>query len=169
MIDERLQIRSARFDSGSRLQFSLAARIVATTSHIDPALVQAYRETEYRVLGAHAMVLRPDVHSTRLAALHQALAVDCSAFITAYNPYSLAAAAEANIRRQSELGYELASRGLVVFDGIGEHPCGQWAGEPSFLVARIALDEACALGRQFLQNAIIWSGADATPRLILLR
>lgn len=139
------------------------------SSHIDPALVQAYRETEYRVLGAHAMVLRPDVHADRLVALHQALMVDCSAFITAYNPYSQAADAQANMRRQSELAVVLASRGLVVFEGIGKHPSGQWAGEPIFLVPGISLDEACAVGRQFQQNAIIWSGSDGTPRLILLR
>ena len=115
------------------------------------------------------MVLRPDVHADRLAVLHQALAVDCSAFVTACNPYSQAVDAEANVRHQSELAGVLASRGLVVFNGIGKHPSGQWAGEPSFLVPGISLDEACAVGRQFHQNAIIWSGADATPRLILLR
>ena len=139
------------------------------TSRIDPALVQAYRETEYRVLGAHAMVLRLDVHSDRLVSLHQAFLVECSVFITAYNPYSQRADLEVNIRRQSELAELLESRGLVVFQGIGRHPGGRWAGEPGFLVPGMPLDEACDIGRQFRQNAIICCGVDATPRLILLR
>ncbi len=121
------------------------------------------------MLGAHAMVLHLDVHAASLAALHQALAVDCSVFITAYNPHSQAVDAPANIQHQSELSDVLKARGLVVFQRIGEHPGGKWAGEPSFLVPGIALDEARALGRHFLQNAVVWSGADATPRLILLR
>lgn len=139
------------------------------TSLIDSALIHAYRETQYRVLGAFAMVLRPDVFSLDLADLHQALAVDCSVFITAYNPYSQAVDASANIRRQSELAGVLASRGFVVLDGIGTHPGGKWTAEPNFLVPGIALEEASAMGRQFQQNAIIWCGADAIPRLILLR
>ncbi len=147
----------------------LFVRIVVMTSRIDPALIQAYRETQYRVLGAHSMVLRPDVFSNDLAALHQTLAVDCSGFITACNPYSQVVDARANTQRQSELAGVLASCGLVVFEGMGKHPNAQWTAEPSFLVAGIALDEACAMGRQFEQNAIIWSGADATPHLILLR
>jgi len=169
MICERLQIRSVRFDSGSRLQFFLSARIVATTSRIDPALVQAYRETEYRVLGAYAMVLRPDVHADRLAVLHQTLAVDCSAFITACNPLSQPCEPSVNAARQAALAQRLALRGHVTIKGIGLHPAGRWDGEPSFLVPGLSLEDASNIGRQFDQNAILWSGADATPRLVLLR
>ena len=61
---------------------------MAAPSHIDPVLIRAYRETEYRVLGATAMVLRPDIYSPGLSMLHLAHAVDCSAFITAYNARS---------------------------------------------------------------------------------
>ncbi|WP_336619435.1 DUF3293 domain-containing protein [Ramlibacter sp.] len=94
---------------------------------------------------------------------------ECSAFITACNPYSQVLDGPGNSLRQAELVQELAFRGIAFLEGIGQHPSNAWASEESFLVFGISLEAAKALGRRFEQNAIVWSAADAVPQLILLR
>lgn len=142
---------------------------MSAQSHIDPRLIQAYLETEYRVLGDSSMVLHPDVFSPELAMLHQAVAVDCSAFITAYNACSQPTEAAVNRQQQARLAGVLAARGLSTIDAMGVHPAGRWPGEPSLLVPGMSLEDARQVGTQFDQNAVVWSGAGAIPRLILLR
>ncbi len=136
---------------------------------IDDATLRAYRETEYRVQGDTPFILKIDRHSAALAALHARLHVASSAFITAANPFSQPCDASRNDARQRALAAELAQVGLAAIAGIGRHPDNGWPGEPSFLVPGLSLDAASALGAKYGQNAIVWSGADAVPRLILLR
>lgn len=136
---------------------------------LDPSLIQAYRQTDYRVLGPQAMVLRVDVASAALAGLHRALRVACSAFVTAYNPLSQSIDAAINFERQTQLAAELMARGWMAVDAIGEDPTGRWQGEPSFLVPGMSQQEARETGFRYGQNAVVWAGSDATPRLILLR
>lgn len=141
-----------------------------SASVIDPEIIQAYLETHYHVHGGAPAILRVGEASASLAALHDASGVKCSTFMTAWNPFSRQATDEAdNARRQAALASELAQRGLTFIDGIGQHPSNAWPGEPSFLVLGLALEDAKALGARHEQNAIIWSGADAVPQLILLR
>ncbi len=66
-------------------------------------------------------------------------------------------------------GLELGRRSLAYIEGIGQHPSKQWPGEASYLVFGLELEAAKTLGRALRQNAIVWSDADAVPRLILLR
>lgn len=138
-------------------------------SAIDDATLRAYRETEYRVHGEAPLTLKVDQRSAPLAALHARLHVASSAFITAANPFSQPCDASHNDARQQALADELAQLGFSAIPGIGQHPDNGWPGEPSFLVLGISLDTASALGTKYGQNAIVWSGADAVPRLILLR
>ncbi|WP_432259056.1 DUF3293 domain-containing protein [Cupriavidus sp. TMH.W2] len=138
-------------------------------SAIDAATLQAYRETRYRVLGEVPMTLRIDAPSTRLAALHSALGVACSAFITAANPFSQRCDDSANATRQQALAQDLARLGLGTIGGAGEHPSNGWPAEPSYLVPGLSLEDARALGEKYGQNAVVWCGADAVPRLVLLR
>ncbi|MFO1396955.1 MAG: DUF3293 domain-containing protein [Burkholderiales bacterium] len=138
-------------------------------SDIDAGLVQAYRETHYRVLGTEPFTLRVDEHSAALAAAHERFRSDCSAFVTACNPFSENVGAATNARRHADLGLELARRRLAHIEGIGQDPSHRWPGEPSYLVFGLKLDAARTLGRELGQNAIVWSGDDAVPRLILLR
>ncbi len=136
---------------------------------IDTATLQAYRETHYRVLGEHPMTLRVDEPCAPLAALHRALGVASSAFITAANPFSLRCDDDANAKRQQALARDVAGMGLRAFEATGEHPANGWPAEPSFLVPGLSLEDARALGERYEQNAVVWSGADAVPRLVLLR
>lgn len=136
---------------------------------IDPATLQAYLETEYWVLLQPGFALRVDRASAALLELHQRARVDCSAFITACNPHSQLLDEAVNRCRQADLARELSGRGLAFLPGIGRHPSNEWPGEDSFLVPRMTLEDAKSIGSVFGQNAIIWCGADAVARLVLLR
>ncbi|WP_427312376.1 DUF3293 domain-containing protein [Cupriavidus sp. H39] len=138
-------------------------------SAIDAATLRAYRDTHYRVRGDTPMTLRIDQPSPALAALHQVHGVDCSAFITAANPHSRRCGDDANARRQLALAQDLERMGLAAMAAAGEHPSNGWPAEPSFLVPGLSLHDARMLGEKYGQNAVVWSGADAVPRLVLLR
>ena len=64
---------------------------------------------------------------------------------------------------------QLARHEERIIEGTGFDPRGTWPEERSFLVLGLDLEASRALGREFKQNAIVWSGSDAIPRLILLR
>ncbi|MGX7004471.1 DUF3293 domain-containing protein [Caballeronia sp. KNU42] len=138
-------------------------------SAIDPDTLRAYVETHYRVLGDAPTTLRIGHDNPDLAKLHQAFGVDCSAFITAANPFSALTAAAANAAQQAALAEQLGFMKLRFIEGLGEHPSGTWPGEPSFLVLGLTLSDAKQLGMNHGQNAIVWCGSDTVPQLILLR
>ena len=140
-------------------------------------LEAAYRTTDYVVQvvqergeggGEHSLVLRVDIASQELRALHRRYGVDCSCFITACNPFSQRSDEQTNLRRQEALAAELRRRSLTFLPGEGRHPSNGWPPEPSFLVLGLALEASKNLGRHFEQNAIVWVGADAVPRLVNL-
>lgn len=136
---------------------------------IAEALVQAYVETDYIVQTEPAMTLRVAEQSPQLMQLHKQHRVACSAFMTAFNPYSLACTPEVNLSRQQELMSELKIRSLKYIEGIGQHPSNDWPGEPSLLVLGLSLEAAKTLGSRFEQNALVWIGTDGIPELVLLR
>ncbi len=143
-------------------------------SVVPPTMVQAYRETHYKVFAQPgsaeiAFTLRIDEPCPELLADHKRRRVNCSAFVTAYNPFSQALAARENAAQQLALVRELDARGLAWDEGVGEHPSNSWPGEPSCLVYGIALEAAKVLAARFEQNAFVWSSTDWVPRLILLR
>jgi hypothetical protein len=143
----------------------------------DTELETAYRATDYVVEafsglgpegGYQPVVLKIDTASPALHALHRRHAVDCSCFITACNPFSQRLDEQTNLRRQEMLAAELRSRSLVFLPGAGRHPTNGWPAEPSFLVLGLALEAAKNLGCHYEQSAIVWAGADAVPRLVIL-
>ena len=138
-------------------------------SKIDPGTIRAYLETEYHVHGQPTVIMQVGVGCASLIELNQAQGTNSSAFITACNPFSEALDDSGNAVRQLSLARELKQRGLHYIDGVGQHPSSQWPGEASYLVPGLTLEAAKRLGEQFEQNAIIWSGPDGVPQLILLR
>ena len=140
-----------------------------SASAIDPRTLQAYLETEYRVLGEPAFILRVGQASAELLCAHKHQKADCSAFLTACNPFSQAFDAATNEARQAALAKELTHRSLFHLRGVGQPPANEWPGEESFLVFGLTLEAARTLGARFEQNGFVWSGADAVPQLILLR
>ncbi len=136
---------------------------------IDAATVNAYQETEYRVHGDMPFTLQIGQVIPELLKVHQSRRVECSAFITACNPYSQIVPDIDNALRQQELLNELTRRGLSYLPGTGQHPSNEWPGEESFLVLGLNLEETKNLGKHFQQNAVVWCGANGLPELILLK
>lgn len=136
---------------------------------VDQATLRAYQSTEYHVLGNQGFILRIGHPSAELLAAHQRRQVVCSAFLTAFNPFSRPTAAAVNAARQVELLEELDRRSLVYLPALGQHPSSGWPGEDSVLVFGLDLEAAKVLAARFEQNALVWGGADAVPELVLLR
>ena len=139
----------------------------ATT--IPSTTVEAYRQTEYRVYGEPAFTLRIGQPSPQFLALQHAHQVQCSAFVTACNPYSQPLQSGENQQHQQALVQQLRAAGYTALTGIGQHPSNDWPGEESCLVLGIDLDTAKAIGIQHKQNAIVWCGQEGIPELVLLR
>ena len=134
------------------------------------ALLAAYRAAHYQVTGTPApFVLRIGQRSPELAAVQLAHHVDCSAFVTAWNPDSVAQPEAVNRAAQQRLETQLSAMGLTLLAGFGGDPSGQWPGEPSVLALGLSRSEAERVGRVFGQRAIVWSGETAVPELVVLR
>ena len=132
-------------------------------------LIRVYEETHYCVLEGTPLTLLIGIASVKLGALYDTYGVRGATFVTAYNPFSRPTDDATNGRRQRALKRDLKGRGWVTLDGIGQHPSGVWPGEPSVLVLGISSEEAIHTGTRYEQNAIVTCGADAVPRLVLLR
>ena len=131
-------------------------------------LIAAYQRTEYRVSdGVYAFVLRVEEPSPLLRACHAAHGVQCSAFLTAWNPHSAPTPLDVNTAAMSRLEQELDAMGLRWLRGEGVDPAGDWPGEPSLLALGLNEAAAVALARRFAQNAIVCAAADAVPHLVV--
>jgi len=138
-------------------------------STIPADTLRAYHAAEYRVFGVTTpFVLKIGVRSPELADCHRAYNVESSAFVTAWNPHGQSHPAQDNDAAQARLAARLRVRGFHILEARGEDPAGHWAAEDSVLVLGMQLPDACRLGREFAQNALLWAGVDACPRLILL-
>lgn len=131
--------------------------------------VQAYLATEFRVLGNTPFTLKLNQVSLELLAFYRQSQAQSVAFITAWNPYSQIFTPSDNKAAQLRLIEELNLRQLRNLPGIGIDPSGMWPGEESCLILGVSLEDARVIGNLFKQNGIVWAGADAIPKLILLR
>jgi len=133
------------------------------------ALLDAYRRAEYRVDdGGWRFTLRIGAASAPLAACHRAHASRRSAYLTAWNPCGQLAATADNVAAQHALVESLRQQGYALLRGVGASPTEDWSPEDSVLVLGLERAAAVALGREYRQNAIVWSGADATPELVVV-
>lgn len=138
-------------------------------SAIPVATINAYLATDYKVMAAEPFVLNVGRASPELALRFKLDRADSAAFITAWNPCGEPASDTENQAAQQKLLAEIKALSFACLDGEGRDPSGRWPAEPSFLVFGISLEAAKKLARQFRQNGFIYTGSDATPRLILLR
>lgn len=133
------------------------------------AIMAAYAATSFEAATPAGLLrLRIGESSDALARLYRDTHTDRAAFLTAFNPGSIRQTDDWNAAAQSKLIHELTARGFVWFKGVGRDPSDQWPAEMSALVLGISAKDACALGDQFGQAAIVWAGADATPQLVPL-
>jgi hypothetical protein len=141
-----------------------------THSEIASEKIDAYQATHYRVgSGKNAFLLRIGTRSDALLRLYEATKQTCCVFITAFNPNGTEQDDEANEAAHFLLGEHLRTIASHVIDGAGADPIGVWPEEKSFLALGVNEDAARLLGKRIHQDAVVWTGPDAIPRLLLLR
>jgi hypothetical protein len=137
------------------------------TKQLAAELIQAYTETNFIVHAEPPFTLKIGTQSSALVQLFDKTNVLCAAFITACNPFSESLPAHKNHEFQKILQDALTKRSLKFINGIGQHPSGNWPGEPSFLVLDLDLAAARVLARYHKQNAFVWCGQDGMPELVI--
>lgn len=143
---------------------------ILCTSQVPTRLITAYTTTPYHVFGSYgSFTLRIGHRSPVLARLFQTTSQYEAVFITAENPFSQTATDAENMERLEDLRRELSALSQSVFEGEGQGLDPAWPAEKSYLALGIPPHVARALGERYQQNAIVWVGEDAIPRLILLR
>ena len=139
-------------------------------SEVPAEKIEDYRKTDYRFgEGLGVVTLRIDHRSDELARLYASSGAACGVFVTAYNPFGQVQDIEANEDAHARLGADLRALSIPVIEGAGAHPSGAWPEERSFFALGVDLEAARNLGIRYRQDAIVWVGADAVPRLIMLR
>ena len=138
-------------------------------SSLDPSLIQAYQDTDYRVDSTALFVMKVGVTSEPLCQLYSQYRSDCAAYITACNPLGRSLSDAENTARQAVLQNELTGRSLKFINGVGLDSKGKWPGEASFLVMGLSLEATRVLASKYEQNAVVWCDKDAVAQLVLLR
>ena len=148
-------------------------RFLLPESSISQSLIEVYLAADYRVDADSPFTLKAGILSEPLAQLLHRHQCDCAAYLTACNPLGRDVGGIENAARQAGLGQELKGRSLRFIDGVGldghSEEVQKWSGEASFLVLGLSLETSRALGCKYGQNALLWCGMDAVPRLVLLR
>jgi len=134
-------------------------------------LVASYCLTTYQVgIGASVFTaVYIDQYSEAMLRLLTAKNVSCAAIITAYNPLSQIQSHQKNITEHVALNEILQKYRVSIIESINIDPTGNWPDERSICIFGMSLETARSLGQQFGQNAIVWLGNDAIPRIVLLR
>ena len=142
------------------------------TSQLPPALQQAYRNALYQVdapKSADAQTLREGERNDWLGRQLGGQPTQAACYLTACNPWGQILEPAENAARMRALRQELDSEGWQYLDGFGRDPLGQWPAEDSVLIWGMDAETARQWGRHWQQNAVLWSDADARPRLLWLR
>ncbi len=134
---------------------------------MEKALIQAYKETEYRVYVPELIITVDELHPDL-----DEFIIDNGAFqwayISAHNPYSQPTTALKNVQQHQALVQEVKMHNWTYCEGVGMSKNGEWPPEISLLIVDITLEEAKKLGQQFRQNAILFGQVNKTAQLILL-
>ena len=141
-----------------------------THTTIDPEKIAAYCKTSYCLaLESGTLELVIDIRHDGLSAVFERHAVECGAFITAYNPKGTIQNADLNQFAHASLKNTVATLNLTGIDAFTQTHAGDWPTELGLFVLGIDLEQAKSLGNDFGQDALVWIGADLTPTLIFLR
>ena len=139
-------------------------------SKIPAETLKAYRSALYRVKARpRGFTLQVGRVSKPLAKLLKEEGLSTAAFLTASNPRGFRRSRGLNQKAHQKLLAVLRRRGFSFLPAMGKDPKRKWPGEVSLLILGLGLAEAKALGRRFGQNALVLSGKNARPRLVLLR
>lgn len=135
-------------------------------NNLPAELLKAYTETDFIVHHTPTFTLKINLACPDLLQLFEKRKAVCATFITAHNPFSEALPADKNLALHKALKNDLKKRSLQFFEGIGQHPSGDWPGEQSFLVLDLDLAAATALAQHYEQNAFVWCDSDGIPQLV---
>jgi Protein of unknown function (DUF3293) len=125
------------------------------TPRLTQQLAEAYLDTNYIVDNRpNSFHIRVNVPSRQLQALHTQHNVNCSAYLTACNPYSQALSTSDNNSRMTELAKEITGR-WPFLTGMGQDREGRWPGEPSYLIIGISEEDAHTLALKYEQFAYL--------------
>ena len=138
-------------------------------SNIKQELLDSYTEANYHVYANPSFILKIGQSSKELRKLLTDLNVKYAAFITAFNPYSRELELFENRLRNKKLEEKIQSLALYYIKGDGRCGDSGEVGEESFLVFGLSKKQAINLGMESKQNAIVVSGTNATPSLLLLK
>jgi hypothetical protein len=120
----------------------------------DTALIAAYRAAVYRVFAEPPFDLRVGAASAELDALLAAQGVSVAAFVTAWNPGSVARDDSINQAGLDRMEDALVTAAYAVFPAEGVSDDGTWS-EPSLLVMGLPREEALTLAREHGQMAFL--------------
>jgi hypothetical protein len=135
---------------------------------VDHALLEAYRRTAFTAETPQGtLVLRIGETSTALDDLLADNHGTTWAYVTAWNPGSIARSAEDNTKAQKELAAFVTTAGFPFYAGEGVGDDGDWPPEPSLLILGISRTAAIDLGRRFGQVAIVYGERGAPAELVL--
>ncbi len=141
-----------------------------SNSEISADLVASYCRTVYQVgIGVDAFILHIGQYSKPMLELLVLQNVSSAVIISAYNPLSQAQSYKKNLTAHAALLKILRTDAVSFVEGKNIDPSGTWVDEKSICIFGMSFDTAQVLGRQFSQNAIVWVGNNAVPRLVLLR
>ena len=101
-----------------------------------------------------------------LADVMAARGVSTACFLTAWNPRSQPRSEAENEADQTRLKARLEALGATWLAAEGRDPDGGWDSEPSLVALGLTFQQACDLGDEFGQNAVLFSGADGAMRLV---
>ena len=133
-------------------------------------VITAYRAAHYSFeANGRSIDLRIDQPCPALKPLLGNARCATACCITAWNPLGTDATPQQNEAAQRELLHLLETAKRRFLPASGADPNGSWGPEPGFLVFGVTCGEAIEMGNCFRQNALLWIGADAVPRLLLLR
>ncbi len=137
-----------------------------TDSQLNPALLAAYRATDYEVAELNC-VLRVGEACPTLDARCQREVSPTAAFVTASNPRSVMLSDRENERRNLALRDRLQALGLTaVYGGVGRGRDGKWPPEKSVLILGISRPVADELATEFEQAAYVWYAEGKATLLI---
>ncbi len=169
-MDEMVQNLNRRALEAAERDKNPRDAILEAKSDVPLAKRRAYLGTLYRLgFGADDIVMEIASHNARLATRLAELGVSCGGFITAYNAAGTQQSDEANSRDHATLLAHVTALGHAFTEGAGTAATGDWPAERSVFAYGMNKASACAMGRQFRQDAIVWVGPDAVPQLVLLR
>lgn len=130
------------------------------TSRATPELEAAYRATSYRA--GSKLELRVGEPNAALDELLAERGLLAWAYLTAFNPGSVALPAEENRARQTQLLRRLEGYQLLPGEAVGDD--GTWE-EASVLVLGIGREDALSVAREFGQHAILCGTRGAPAEL----